>query len=130
MGKIFYAPLDVVLSDYFADHSFRNVCTDQGPRTRDGPRTKNGPGTRHEGPGTKPPGPSLLQRRERCRQTLPLHLGNQAAENRSEAPMLHPRVDVLPAIRLQERGADRPGFRVVYRAAARRREVFLSLIHI
>ena len=64
-----------------------------------------------------------MQRRERGLNALALLVGDQAGKHLPEVRMPCARVDVLPAIRLEERGLDRLGLGFVDRAAARRHEV-------
>jgi hypothetical protein len=64
-----------------------------------------------------------LERGERRLDALALVFGDQAGKYLAEARVLGARVDVLPAVSLDECGLDRPRLDLVDCAAALRREV-------
>src|SRR6266481_5913549 len=65
----------------------------------------------------------LLERGECRLNALPLVFGDQAGKHLPEVRVLGARVDVLPAVSLEECGLDRPRLGLVDRAAALRRAV-------
>jgi hypothetical protein len=64
-----------------------------------------------------------MQGGERQPDALALAFGDQAGQHLAEVRVLGARVDVLPAVSLEERGLDPPRLRLVDRTAAFRREV-------